>query len=43
MFAYRVKSYIGAYSAAMGGVDAIAFTGGIGENAALVRKRYVKV
>lgn len=27
MFAYRVKSYIGAYSAAMGGVDAIAFTG----------------
>lgn len=33
MFAYRVKKYIGAYSAAMGGVDAILFTGGIGENA----------
>ena len=33
MFAYRVKKYIGAYAAAMGGVDAILFTGGIGENA----------
>lgn len=32
MFCYRVTSYIGAYSAAMGGLDAIAFTGGIGEN-----------
>ena len=42
MFAYRVKSYIGAYSAAMGGVDAIAFTGGIGENAALVREEICK-
>ncbi len=42
MFAYRVKSYIGAYSAAMGGVDAIAFTGGIGENAALVRAEICK-
>ena len=32
MFAYRVKKFIGAYSAAMGGVDMIIFTGGIGEN-----------
>jgi len=32
MFHYRVKKYIGAYVAAMGGVDAIVFTGGIGEN-----------
>lgn len=33
MFAYRVRKYIGAYAAAMGGVDIILFTGGIGENA----------
>lgn len=33
MFAYRVRKYIGAYAVAMGGVDAILFTGGIGENA----------
>lgn len=33
MFAYRVKKYIGAYAAAMNGVDVILFTGGIGENA----------
>ncbi|MGL5126035.1 MAG: acetate/propionate family kinase [Fusobacteriaceae bacterium] len=32
MFIYRLKSYIGAYTAAMGGVDAICFTGGVGEN-----------
>ena len=32
MFAYRVKKYIGSYAAAMGGVDLILFTGGIGEN-----------
>ncbi len=32
MFCYRVKKYIGAYAAAMGGVDAIVFTAGIGEN-----------
>ena len=31
MFAYRVKKYIGAYAAALGGVDIIVFTGGIGE------------
>ena len=32
VFAYRIKKYIGAYSAAMGGLDYIVFTGGIGEN-----------
>jgi acetate kinase len=32
MFRYRVRKYIGAYAAAMGGVDAVVFTGGIGEN-----------
>ncbi len=32
MFTYRLKKYIGAYAAAMGGVEAIIFTGGIGEN-----------
>jgi len=39
MFCYRVKKYIGAYCAALGTVDAIVFTGGIGENSALVRSR----
>ncbi len=38
MFCYRVKKYIGAYAAAMGGCDAIFFTGGIGENAPEVRE-----
>lgn len=37
VFAYRVAKYIGAYVAAMNGVDAIAFTAGIGENDDLVR------
>ena len=37
IFCYRVKKYIGAYAFIMGGVDAIVFTGGIGENAAYVR------
>ena len=38
-FAYRVAKYVGSYVAAMNGVDAIAFTGGIGENAGLVREK----
>jgi acetate kinase len=38
MFCYRLKKYIGAYMAAMGGVDCIVFTGGIGENSAVVRQ-----
>jgi len=39
MFAYRAKKYIGAYAAAMGGIDLIVFTGGIGENDPETRKR----
>lgn len=37
-FAYRVTKYIGAYTAAMNGVDVICFTAGVGENSPLVRK-----
>jgi len=37
MFVHRVKKYIGAYAAVLGGADAIVFTGGIGENAVKVR------
>ncbi|MEP1150484.1 MAG: acetate kinase [Balneola sp.] len=39
VFCYRAKKYIGSYIAAMNGVDAIIFTGGIGENAALIRSK----
>ncbi|MCA9265742.1 MAG: acetate kinase, partial [Planctomycetales bacterium] len=39
VFCYRIKKYIGAYSAVLGRVDAIVFTGGIGENAPLVRSK----
>ena len=39
VFCYRVAKYIGSYVAAMNGVDAIAFTAGIGENADLVREK----
>ncbi len=38
MNAYRIKKYIGAYVAAMNGVDALVFTAGIGENSSLIRK-----
>ncbi len=38
MNAYRIKKYIGAYAAAMNGLDALVFTAGIGENSALMRK-----
>ncbi|MCK4593832.1 acetate kinase [bacterium] len=37
MYAYRVRKYIGAYTAVMSGVDAVVFTGGIGENSSVVR------
>jgi acetate kinase len=37
MVAYRVKKYVGSYVAVLGGVDAIVFTGGIGEHSPLVR------
>lgn len=40
-YAYRVAKYIGAYTAAMNGVDAICFTAGLGENHGLLRKRVV--
>jgi acetate kinase len=39
VFCYRLKKYIGAYAAALGGMDVLVFTGGIGENAVLVRQK----
>lgn len=42
MMAYRIKKYIGSYAAIMGGVDAIVFTGGIGENQEDVRAESMK-
>lgn len=42
IFAYRIRKYIGAYCAAMGGCDALVFTAGIGENQKLVRARITK-
>ncbi len=38
VFCYRLKKYIGSYAAAMGGLDVIVFTGGIGENSSMVRE-----
>ncbi|MEM6641112.1 MAG: acetate/propionate family kinase [Pseudomonadota bacterium] len=42
VFAHRARKYIGAYAAAMGGVDGIVFTGGIGENSATMRGRILQ-
>jgi acetate kinase len=42
MYDYRVKKYIGSYAAAMGGVDIIIFTGGIGENGSETRENICK-
>jgi len=42
MFVYRIKKYIGAYSAIMGGLDAIVFTAGIGENQKGIRDKICK-
>ena len=42
MFVYRVAKYIGSYVAAMNGVDAIAFTAGVGENSAVIRSEICK-
>lgn len=42
MYAYRAKKYIGAYAAALEGVDMIVFTGGIGENDTETRKKTLK-
>ncbi|MGA2018850.1 MAG: acetate/propionate family kinase, partial [Opitutaceae bacterium] len=39
LFCYQVKKWIGAFAAALGGVDTLVFAGGIGENAPLVRAR----
>jgi acetate kinase len=39
VLAYRVKKYIGAYTFAMGGIDAIVFTAGVGENSTLMREK----
>ena len=39
VFCYRLKKYVAAYVGALGGVDGLAFAGGIGENAAVVRER----
>jgi len=39
MFCYRVRKYIGGYFAALGSLDAVVFTGGIGENSAVARAR----
>lgn len=39
IYAYRARKYVGAYAAAMGGLDAIVFTGGVGENSASMRRR----
>lgn len=38
VYAYRVRSYIGAYAVALGGVDAVVFTAGVGENDAAMRE-----
>ena len=42
MFIYRIKKYIGSYTAVMGGVDAVVFTGGIGENHPGLMRRIAK-
>ena len=42
MYEYRIKKYIGAYTAAMGGVDAIVFTAGVGENQTDLREEACK-
>jgi acetate kinase len=42
MFCYRVTKYVGGYAAAMGGADAIVFTGGIGENSEKVRQSVLR-
>lgn len=39
VYTYRIRKYIGSYAAVLGGLDAVAFTGGIGENAPSIRAR----
>jgi len=38
VYCYRIRKYVGAYAAAMGGLDALIFTAGVGENSPFVRK-----
>ncbi len=42
IFCYQIKKYIGAYTAVLGGLDVLIFSGGIGENAPEIRKRICK-
>jgi acetate kinase len=42
IYEYRIAKYIGAYAAAMNGVDAIVFTAGVGENAPIMREEICK-
>jgi acetate kinase len=42
IFTHRVRKYLGAYAAVLGGLDVVVFTGGIGENARLVRRQVLK-
>ena len=42
MFVYRIQLYVGGYAAAMGGVDGIVFTAGVGENNPMLRKRVLE-
>lgn len=42
MYEYRILKYIGAYTAVLGGVDVIVFTGGVGENQTITRERVCK-
>lgn len=42
LYAYRIRKYIGAYAAALGGVDVLVFTAGVGEHSALIRARSVE-
>jgi acetate kinase len=42
MYEYRIRKYIGAYAAAMNGLDVLVFTAGVGENSAPLRKRILE-
>jgi acetate kinase len=42
VYCYRVRKYLGAYAAALGGLDAVIFTGGIGEGSAEIRSRVLR-
>lgn len=42
VFCHRVRKYVGAYAAVLGGVDAVIFTGGIGQHSSVVRHRVVQ-